>query len=83
MIVSQSSSFTSCYWRFNLCIAIFYRRVRSMNFKERLQTFYAFKFFSPIVVNFDLHEIKKAFCELYRETFERGACEAYLQVVHS
>ena len=26
---------------------------------------------------------KRAFYELYRETFERGACEACLQVVHS
>ena len=26
---------------------------------------------------------KRAFCELYRETFEWGACEACLQVVHS
>ena len=33
--------------------------------------------------NFDLRKIRKAFCELYRETFERGACEACLQVVYS
>ena len=59
MIVGQSSHFTSCYWRFNLCTAIFYRRVWSMNSKEWLQTFYAFKLFSPRVFNFDLHKIKK------------------------
>ena len=39
---------------------------------------YAFKFFSPTVFNFDFHKIERAFCELYRETFERGACEACL-----
>ena len=59
MIVGQSSHFTSCYWRFNLCTAIFYRRVWSMNSKEWLETFYAFKLFSPSVFNFDLHKIKK------------------------
>ena len=59
MIVGQSSHFTSCYWCFNLCTAIFYRRVWSMNSKEWLQTFYAFKLFSPSVFNFDLHKIKK------------------------
>ena len=43
---------------------------------------YAFKFFSPTVFNFDFHKIEMAFCELYTETFERGACEACSLVVH-
>ena len=34
MIVGQSSYFTSCYWHFNLCTAIFYQLVWSMNSKE-------------------------------------------------
>ena len=59
MIVGRSWYFPSCYRRFNLCTAIFYRRVRSMNSEEWLQTFYAFKFFSPNVFNFDLRKIKK------------------------
>ena len=45
MIVGQSSYFTSCYWHFNLCTAIFYQLVWSMNSKEWPQTFHAFKFF--------------------------------------
>ena len=45
MIVGQSSYFTSCYWHFNLCTPIFYQLVWSMNSKEWLQTFHAFKFF--------------------------------------
>ena len=76
MIVGQSLHFTSCYWRCNLCTAIFHRRVWSMNSKEWLQTFYAFKFCSPTVFNFDFHKIEKGI-------FQRGACEACLQVVLS
>ena len=34
--------------------------------------------------NFDFHKIKEGVLRaLYRETFERGGCEACLQVVHS
>ena len=84
MIVGQSLHFTSCYWRCNLCTAIFHRRVWSMNSKEWLPKFYVFKFCSPTVFNFDFHNwLKRVFCELYRETFQRGACEACLQVVLS
>ena len=60
MIAGQSWHFTSCYWRCNLCTAIFYRRMWSMNSKEWLQTFYAFKFCSPTVFKY-----KRTFCELY------------------
>lgn len=74
MIVGQSSNFTSCYWHFNLYTAIFYQYVRSMNSKEWLQKFYAFNFFLPNAFNFDLHKIKRAFCELYRETFLHEVC---------
>ena len=59
MIVGQSLHFTSCYWRCNLCTAIFHRRVWSMNSKEWLPKFYAFKFCSPTVFNFDFHKIEK------------------------
>ena len=76
MIVGQSLHFTSCYWRCNLCTAIFHRRVWSMNSKEWLPKFYAFKFCSPTVFNFDFHKIEKGI-------FQRGACEACLQVVLS
>ena len=51
MIVGQSSYFTSCYWHFNLCAAIFYQLVWSMNSKEWPQTFHAFKFLCFISPN--------------------------------
>ena len=59
MIVGQSSRFIPCYWRFNLCTTIFYRRMWSVNSKEWQQTFYALKLFLLSVFNFDLHKIKK------------------------
>ena len=61
MIAGQSWHFTSCCWRCNLCTAIFYRCMRSMNSQEEwLLTFYAFKFCSPAVFKY-----KRIFCELY------------------
>ena len=69
MIVGQSLHFTSCYWRCNLCTAIFHRRVWSMNSKEWLPKFYAFKFFSPTVFNFDFHKIEKGILRALQRPF--------------
>ena len=77
MIVGQSWCFTSCYRRFNLCTAIFYRRVRSVNSEEWLQTFYAFKFCSPTVFNFDLHKIEKGILQgLWRDLWMKCICKS-------
>ena len=84
MIIRKSSHFTSCYWRCNLCTAIFYwRACEAWIPKNDCRHFMRSNFVRQLFSSLIFIKWKREFCELYRGTFERVSCEACLQVVHS
>ena len=80
MIVGKSSHFTSCF----IDVVIYAQPsceawIPKNDCRHFMHSSFVRQLFSILI----FMKWKRAFYELYRETFERGACEACLQVVHS
>ena len=84
MIVGKSSHFTSCF----IDVVIYAQPsfasaceawIPKNDCRHIMHSSFVRQLFSILI----FMKWKRAFCELYRQTFERGACYACLQVVHS
>ena len=73
MIVGKSSHFTSYF------IDVLKAWIPKKDCRHIMHSSFVRQLFSILI----FMKWKRAFCELYRQTFERGACYACLQVVHS